>query len=86
MRALLEAKISTWKQLRTSLGAKRSRTNREPAFHFANWVTGYAAEVDASSIAIEDLSTLKAGGIGRRNNNGVAQSARRKAVDATTHL
>ena len=86
MRAKLEARIAGWKELRTRLGAKRSRINRELAFHFANWSTGYAAETGATSIAIEDLSTLEAGGIGRRNNNRVAQSARRKAVHATTHL
>lgn len=86
LRARLEAKVATWKQLRTNLGAKRARVNRELAFHFAGWATGYAAEAGASSIAIEDLSTLGAGGIGRRNNNRVAQSARRRAVQATTHL
>lgn len=86
VRAVLEARIAGWKQLRCRLGAKRSRINRELAFHFANWAIGYAAEIGASSIAIEDLSTLEAGGIGRTNNNKVAQSARRKAVHATTHL
>ena len=86
LRAALEAKIAVWKELRTQLGAKRSRVNRELAFHFAGWATGYAHRVGATSIAIEDLSTLTAGGIGRANNNRVAQSARRKAVDATTHL
>jgi hypothetical protein len=86
LRTTLEARIAGWKELRSRLGAKRSRINRELAFHFANWVTGYAAEVGATTIAIEDLSTLQAGGIGRVNNNRVAQSARRKAVHATTHL
>ena len=86
MRARLEAKIATRKKLRTDLGAKRARVNRELTFHFAGWAAGYAAETGATTIAIEDLSTLQAGGIGRRNNNKVAQSARRKAVDATTHL
>ena len=86
LRAALEAKMTVWKDLRTRLGAKRARINRELAFHFAGWATGYAREIGATSIAIEDLSTLEARGIGRTNNNKVAQSARRKAVDATTHL
>lgn len=86
LRARLEAKITLWRQLRTELGAKRGRVNRELAFHFAGWATGYARETGATTIAIEDLATLQAGGIGRRNNNRVAQSARRKAVHATTHL
>ncbi|MFI8412667.1 zinc ribbon domain-containing protein [Paeniglutamicibacter gangotriensis] len=86
VRARLEAKIAIWKQLRSDLGAKRARINRELAFHFANWATGYAQTTGATTIAIEDLSTLGAGGIGRANNNRVAQSARRKAVHATTHL
>jgi hypothetical protein len=86
LRARLEARIATWKQLRTKVGAKRARVNRELAFHFANWVTGYAGDVGATAIAVEDLSTLQAGGIGRTNNNRVAQSARRRAVQATTHL
>src|SRR6185312_15112171 len=83
VRARLEAKIATWKQLRTELGAKRARVNRELAFHFAGWATDYANRAGATTIAIEDLSTLEAGGIGRANNNRVAQSARRKAVQAT---
>ena len=78
--------MTVWKDLRTRLGAKRARINRELAFYFAGWATGYAREIGATSIAIEDLSTLEARGIGRINNNKVAQSARRKAVDATTHL
>lgn len=86
VRARLEAKMTTWKQLRTSLGAKRARVNRELAFHFAGWATEYARETGATTIAVEDLSTLQAGGIGKANNNRVAQSARRKAVQATTHL
>ncbi|GAA1867539.1 hypothetical protein GCM10009715_13440 [Paeniglutamicibacter psychrophenolicus] len=86
LRARLEAKITLWRQLRTELGAKRGRVNRELAFHFAGWATGHAQESGATTIAIEDLATLQAGGIGRRNNNRVAQSARRKAVHATTHL
>ena len=86
LRAALEAKIAARKELRTQLGAKRFRVNRELAFHFAGWATGYAREAGATTIAVEDLSTLTAGGIGRTNNNKVAQSARRKAVDATAHL
>ena len=86
LHARLEAKITIWKQLRTALGAKRARVNRELAFHFANWATDYAHQSGATTIAIEDLATLGAGGIGRANNNRVAQSARRKAVHATTHL
>jgi hypothetical protein len=66
--------------------SRKGKVKWELAFPFANWVIGYTCAVGATSIAVEDLSTLTAGGIGKVNNNRVAQSARRQAVKAITHL
>ncbi|GAF48535.1 zinc ribbon domain-containing protein [Rhodococcus wratislaviensis] len=85
VRAQLEAKIAVLDAHRETVGVKRGKINREPAFHFGRQVTDFAAAAGATVIAVEDLTTLDTRGHGRVNNNRAAQSARRKAVDALTH-
>ncbi|MFE3983592.1 zinc ribbon domain-containing protein [Nocardia tengchongensis] len=85
VRERLEAKVAVLAELRTAVGAKRGRINRELAFHFAGMVTEYAAAAGARVIAVEDLTTLEPRGHGRVNNNRAAQSARRRAVTALAH-
>lgn len=55
----LEAKIPVLDANRTAVGTKRGRINRELAFHFARQVDDYATAADATTIAVEDLSTLE---------------------------
>lgn len=66
-------------------GRKRTRINRELSWLFACFVTERAVAAGAQAVAVEDLRTLEARGLGRETNNRVAQSIRRKAVEAVTH-
>ena len=84
-RARLEDAIEKLKAQRTLVGRKRNRINRELAFHFAAAMVDLATTSGCTVIAVEDLSSLTAGGIGRYNNNKTAQSARAAARDAITH-
>lgn len=65
-------------------GAKRTSINAELGRLAGNHAVGYALEVGAQAIGVEDLSTLEAEHLGD-NNNLVAQAIRSKAVDALTH-
>lgn len=65
-------------------GAKRSAINAELARLAGNTVIGYARQVGAQAIGVEDLKTLEAEHFGD-NNNLVAQAIRSKAIDALTH-
>lgn len=66
-------------------GRKRARVNRELSWLFASFVTERAVTAGAQAVAVEDLRTLEARGLGQGTNNRVAQSIRRKAVEAVTH-
>lgn len=85
IRVLLEAAIEKLKVARTAVGAKRQQINRDLAFHFAATMVDLAVASGCTVIAVEDLKSLTAGGIGPYNNNKTAQSARSMAVDALAH-
>ncbi|WP_226351394.1 zinc ribbon domain-containing protein [Pseudonocardia sp. ICBG601] len=69
-----------------SCGQKRARINRDLAYLAAQYVTVIARASGASIIALEDLATLEARGLGKDVNNTVAQSARRVAANAIEHI
>lgn len=68
------------------INRKRRMLNRELAFLFARHMVDVALQTDATAIALEDLRSLQAGGIGRLNNNMTSQSARRKGAESLTHV
>lgn len=65
-------------------GAKRTAINAELAHLAGNHAVGYALEVGAQAIGVEDLKSLEAQHLGD-NNNLVAQAIRSKAIEAITH-
>jgi hypothetical protein len=65
-------------------GAKRSAINAELGRLAGNHAVGYALEVGAQAIGVENLSTLEAENLGD-NNNLVSQAIRSKAIEAITH-
>jgi hypothetical protein len=65
-------------------GAKRGAINAELGRLAGNHAVGYALEVGAQAIGVEELRTLEAAHLGD-NNNLVAQAIRSKAIEAITH-
>ncbi len=85
-RQRLEGKMSALQAEMLSCGQKRARINRDLAYLAAQYVTVIARASGASIIALEDLATLEARGLGKDVNNTVAQSARRVAANAIEHI
>lgn len=57
----------------------------EAAKLFARETVDHAMDCGSGIIAFEDLTSLEAGGLGRRNNTRISQSVRRKTLDSTSH-
>lgn len=70
---------------RRLVGAKRERLNSQIGWKIAGEFVGHALDNGVEMIAIENLSTLQAGGLGKTVNSLVSQSPRAKIASSLSH-